>query len=142
MRKWVSLKALILIGAVVVIIPIAGWKGVEYTSSDEFCTKCHVMEPQKETAFHTVHRSPQVNCKDCHLPNDNVVKMLAYKAYSGSKDIYSNVVGPPDILRTTNMSKTIIQNNCIRCHTTTVQNIKTTGGKQCFECHRDIPHGK
>ena len=145
-----SLKGWILLAAILVIIPLAGWKGVEYTSTDDFCVTCHVMEPQKESAFHTIHRAPEVNCKDCHIPQDNVVRMIGYKALSGSKDIYSNVVGPPDIIRTSAMSKDIIENNCIRCHSTTVQNIATTGtpttkgsagGTRCFECHRSIPHG-
>lgn len=142
MGKLTSLKALTLLGALIVIISIGGWKGIEYTSSDTFCTKCHVMESYRETAYHTAHRAPQVNCKDCHIPQDNVIKMIAYKGYSGAKDIYSNVMGPPNILQTTVMSKGIIQNNCIRCHSTTVQNIATTDGKRCFECHRQIPHGK
>ncbi|MFZ3100629.1 MAG: NapC/NirT family cytochrome c [Desulfitobacteriaceae bacterium] len=140
-RKFPKVSILLGIIVIVILIPIAGWKGIEYTSSDAFCVKCHVMKSHRETAYHTVHRAPQVNCKDCHLPQDNVVRMLGYKAYSGAKDIYSNVVGPPAILRTTAMSKTIIQSNCIRCHSTTVQNIVSTGGKRCFECHREVPHG-
>jgi len=35
--KWKSLKALILFGAMVIIIPIAGWEAIEYTSTDDFC---------------------------------------------------------------------------------------------------------
>lgn len=141
MRKWLSPKAWLLLGSLVIVIPIAGWKGVEYTSTDQFCTTCHVMKPQQESAYHTIHRAPQVSCKDCHLPHDNVVKMVAYKAYSGSKDVYSNLTGPPDIIRTTAASKDIIQANCIRCHQTVVQNMNTEGGMKCYECHRTIPHG-
>ncbi|MDA8224097.1 hypothetical protein [Desulfosporosinus sp.] len=37
MCKWKSLKALILFGAMVIIIPIAGWEAIEYTSTDDFC---------------------------------------------------------------------------------------------------------
>jgi len=140
--KWKSLKALILLGTMIVIIPIAGWEAIEYTSTDDFCTKCHVMKDYRETASHTAHRNPQVNCKDCHIPQDNVVRMIAYKGYSGAKDIYSNVMGPPDIIHTTTMSKGIIQANCIRCHSATVETIAKTDGKRCFECHRAIPHGK
>ena len=140
MGKRKSLKIFILLGALVVIIPIAGWEAIEYTSTDNFCTKCHVMKDYRETALHSAHRN--VNCKDCHIPQDNVVRMIAYKGYSGAVDIYSNVTGPPDILHTTAMSKGIIQKNCIRCHSDTVENVAKTDAKQCFECHSAIPHGK
>lgn len=141
MGKKMSLKALFLAGAVVAVVLTSGWKTVEYTSSDAFCVTCHVMQPKQESAYHTFHRAPQVTCRDCHLPQDNVVKMLGYKAYSGAKDVYSNLVGPPDHIRTTATSQSIIEANCIRCHQTTVQNIETSRGMQCFECHREIPHG-
>ena len=132
---------LLTIGLALVITGFAGWKGVEISSTNEFCGSCHVMKPMLESSFHSVHRAPQVNCKDCHLPNDNVVKMLGYKAYSGIKDVVSNTVGPPDQIRVTLTSKKIIQSNCVRCHATLVQNISPDGGKYCFECHRSIPHG-
>jgi cytochrome c nitrite reductase small subunit len=126
----------------VALVGVAGWKGIELSSTNQFCGSCHVMKPMYESSFHNVHRDPQVNCKDCHLPNDNVVKMLSYKAYSGIKDVVSNSMGPPDIIRTTATSKKIIQANCVRCHETTVQNIHNAGGNLCFECHRSIPHGQ
>ncbi len=132
----------LLVVLVIALAGIVGWKGTELSSTNEFCASCHVMKPMYESSFHNIHRAPQVNCKDCHLPNDNVVKLLSYKAYSGIKDVISNTVGPPEIIRTTAVSKKIIQTNCIRCHATLVQNIPFDGGKLCFDCHRSIPHAQ
>lgn len=124
-----------------VALVAAGWKGVEASSTNQFCGSCHVMQGNYESAYHSVHRPPDVNCKDCHLPNDNVVKMLGYKAYSGLKDVMVNAVGPPEVIRATSAGKKIIQANCARCHAALVQKVSKTNDRFCFDCHRGIPHG-
>lgn len=121
------------------IIAVAGWKGIEATSADSFCTACHIMKPMADSADHTIHRMPGVSCKDCHLPHDNVVKMLGFKAYSGLRDLAINAVDPPETVKASAATEQIVQSNCIRCHRSTVQNINT-GNQPCYKCHRSIPH--
>ena len=132
-------KPLILIVSLFVIV-IAGWKGIEATSADSFCTTCHIMKPMADSAGHTIHRLPEVSCKDCHLPHDNVAKMLGFKAYSGLKDLAINAVDPPELVRASAATQSIVQSNCIRCHRTMVENINTEN-QSCFDCHRSVPHG-
>lgn len=113
----------------------------EHTSTTEYCgTSCHIMKPAYETQFHNVHREELVGCKDCHIPHDNIPYALVYKGYSGAKDIYKNAFDPPDVLHTTEWSRTVIQDNCLRCHQTVVEKVAIADGKRCFECHRGIPH--
>ena len=138
--RQLSLKKGLLLGLLSVVVLLAGWKGIEATSTDQFCVTCHIMEPMAEASVHTAHRLPEVQCKDCHLPHDNPVKMLGFKAYSGIKDVAINAVGPPDVIRATPISQDIIQVNCIRCHEGLVKNMNTEG-RYCFDCHRSIPHG-
>jgi cytochrome c nitrite reductase small subunit len=116
----------------------------EHTSTTQYCaTSCHIMKPAGETSFHSVHREEnQVNCRDCHIPQNNIPVALVYKGYSGARDIYKNTFDPPDVLHTTEWSRKIIQENCIRCHQSVVERINTSDGKLCFECHRGEPHDK
>ncbi len=114
----------------------------ERTSTTHYCgTTCHIMKPVYETSFHSTHREANgVGCKDCHIPYDNILEQIAYKGYSGARDYYKNTFAPPDVLHTKEWSKTILQRNCIRCHSTVVARINTSDGKQCFDCHRGEPH--
>ncbi len=48
--------------------------------------------------------------------------------------------------------KTVVQENCIRCHNHVVnpvsaknvtgENYKHGEGKLCWDCHREVPHGR
>lgn len=139
LKKWLLL-------AVPVILALAVFVRYEFehTSTNQYCGyTCHIMRPAYESSFHNVHREEMnVNCRDCHLPEENLAETLVYKAYSGARDYYKNTFDPPDVLRTTDWSRDIIQSNCIRCHQTVVEHINISGGKLCFECHRGIPHGQ
>ena len=114
----------------------------EHTSTNRYCvTECHIMKPYYESAFHNIHREENnVNCRDCHIPENNLAEALVYKAYSGARDYYKNTFAPPKALLPKEWSKNIIQENCVRCHAIVVERINHTDGKRCFECHRGIPH--
>lgn len=116
----------------------------EYTSTTHYCgTTCHIMEEAYETQLHSVHREELVGCGDCHLYHGpNIVYSLVYKGYSGMKDVYKNAFNQPVVLHTTQWSQDVIQNNCQRCHQSVVANIAITDGPQCFDCHRNTPHGQ
>jgi len=103
-----------------------------------FCVTCHVMESSYEAWIHSgAHRREQ--CVDCHLPNYNVGSHYIWKTIDGLKDsvvFYSGNV--PERIIITSHGEDTIQENCIRCHETTVIMIDTE--RKCWECHRRITH--
>jgi cytochrome c nitrite reductase small subunit len=116
-----------------------------YMGSDpETCNNCHVMDSQYEGWAHAGHRV-RTECVDCHLPHENFAAYYFEKGRSGMHDVYVFSTGQaPQVIRATEHSKEIIQNNCIRCHSETVETI-TMGAqpfdRQCWDCHRDVAHG-
>ena len=103
-----------------------------------FCVSCHVMESEYEAWFHAgAHR--RVACAECHLPNNNLAIHYVWKAIDGFKDVvvfYSGKV-PEQIMLSSHGAK-VLQENCIRCHETTVMMIDQT--RTCWKCHRGITH--
>ncbi|MDA8235352.1 MAG: NapC/NirT family cytochrome c [Clostridia bacterium] len=134
-------KIAIIISSFLALALVASFTTVRMTESPHFCASCHVMQPMYETHLQSTHSS--ITCNDCHTPQDNYLKKVAYKGISGTWDAYVYFTGQsPQIFETKENSKEIIQANCIRCHQDTVDAIKTTGGKKCFQCHRNTPHGE
>lgn len=61
--------------------------------------------------------------------------------------------GEPQVIQARTESAEVIMNNCIRCHTQLNTEFVNTGrvdhertmageGKACWDCHREVPHGK
>ncbi len=145
MKAWDRFKKPVFIGLPLLILSVI-LIGFIYnrTSTNQYCgTNCHIMNPYYASFLHNFHREDmRVNCRDCHIPKDNIAEALVYKAYSGAIDVYKNTFNQPVVIIAKPWSRRIIQRNCIRCHQTAVEHINTVGGKQCFECHRGIPHGQ
>jgi len=134
---FISIPALAIFVAIIAYV-------YEYTSTTNYCgTTCHIMKEAYETQLHSVHREELVGCGDCHLYHGpNIIYSLAYKGYSGMKDVYKNAFDQPVVLHTSQWSQKVIQKNCLRCHESVVTNINITDGTQCFDCHRNTPHGQ
>ena len=114
-------------------------------SAPETCANCHVMDSQYENWYHAPHEN-FTECVDCHLPHDNAVVYYLEKGRQGAKDVYAFTTGNiPVQIRTSEKSKGIIQENCVRCHEETVESI-TMGAqpfdRYCWDCHRGISHGE
>lgn len=138
-RRWG--KIAIILSSFLALALIGSFATVRMTESPEYCARCHVMQPMYETHFQSAHRD--ITCNDCHTPQDNYLKKVAYKGISGTWDTYVYFTGQsPQIFETKANSKKIIQGNCIRCHKNVVDAINTQDGKNCFECHRYVPHGE
>jgi cytochrome c nitrite reductase small subunit len=109
------------------------------------CNNCHVMDAQYENWYHATHQNFAL-CTDCHLPHQNIASYYLYKGYSGMKDVYSFTLKTyPAAIRATKQTDEIVEANCIRCHTDTVENI--LAGPQpfdryCWNCHRMVAHGE
>lgn len=108
------------------------------SSSPEFCAGCHVMESQYENWFHNAgHR--RIKCIDCHLPNDNFGRHIAWKGVTGMWDVYAFYSGHvPETITISQKGAEIVQENCRRCHEEIVSKINEDGN--CRHCHRRLSH--
>jgi cytochrome c nitrite reductase small subunit len=106
------------------------------------------MDAVYEGWFHGGHKN-WANCNDCHTPHELIPKYWV-KATSGYHHVTAFSFGNiPDAIRAKEASRQVVQENCIRCHTSTVEDIlvSATGPEMdneryCFECHRSVAHGE
>lgn len=108
------------------------------SGAPEFCAKCHVMEAEYESWFHNGgHR--RLKCIDCHLPNDNLPRHLAWKGVTGMWDSYVFYSGHvPETIKLSSRGTGILMENCRRCHAETVARINED--RNCWQCHRRLSH--
>lgn len=146
------MKYAILIAFVaLIVVVIVGMYATDFTAylgnSPTTCNNCHVMDAAFEGWYHAGHKNWAV-CNDCHTPHALIPKYYV-KALSGYHHVTAFVLGDiPDAIRAKEESRKVIQENCIRCHAETVQNINISasaypGGPEryCFQCHRSVAHG-
>jgi cytochrome c nitrite reductase small subunit len=124
-----------------------------YLSDDpRACINCHVMYPQYASWQHSSHRE-RANCNDCHVPHDNFIRKYYFKAADGRRHATIFTLRmEPQVIRIKEAGKAVVQENCIRCHinqinhVTAVQvtgkNYKEGKGHLCWDCHREVPHGR
>lgn len=109
------------------------------------CNNCHVMDSQYENWYHSGHHEV-TECVDCHLPHNNFVNYYIAKARTGFHDVYIFSTGrTPELIRAKEGSKQIIQDNCVRCHKSAVENIMLGPqpfDRDCWDCHRTAAHGQ
>lgn len=122
------------------------------TDDPAACVNCHIMAPYYATWSHSSH-SRDATCNDCHVPHLNAVQKWVFKGLDGMKHVAAFVTfSEPEVITAQSMSSQVIMNNCIRCHTQlNTEFVKTGqidymiaqtgGGKACWDCHRDVPHG-
>lgn len=112
-------------------------------NAPEVCANCHVMDSQYENWYHGAHEN-WAKCTDCHLPHDNFAVYYAEKGRQGMKDTYAFITGNiPAAIRASDKTNGIIQENCIRCHESTVENIMAGAqpfDRYCWDCHRNAAH--
>lgn len=108
------------------------------------CGNCHVMDGQYEGWLHGAH-STRATCGDCHAPHDSLLVKYLYKGYAGIKDaVFFTLDHIPEPIKARQLTKDIIQRNCIHCHAETVAEINDgqPGGRYCSECHLRVAHGE
>lgn len=115
------------------------------------CINCHIMAPEYSTWFHSSHGRNTV-CNDCHVPHDNFFRKYYFKASDGIRHASMFALRlEPQVIRIRKPGETIVQENCIRCHSelnsvvgtaeVTAKMAHEDNGKLCWECHTDVPHG-
>ncbi|MEW5797645.1 MAG: cytochrome c nitrite reductase small subunit [Bacteroidota bacterium] len=124
-----------------------------YLSDDpKACMNCHVMAPQYATWERSSHARVTV-CNDCHVPHNNVFNKFLFKAMDGTRHSFMFTFRmEPQVIRIHDAGTAVVQQNCIRCHSSLTQNVKEKfvtldlrdhgEGKLCWECHRETPHGR
>lgn len=128
-------------------------RAVSYLSdSPTTCVNCHIMAPQYATWQHSSHREV-ATCNDCHVPQDNVFRTYYFKAMDGMRHatMFTLRLEPQNIfIKEAGIG--VVQENCIRCHSTLITDskllVQTSSfhdkfeSRLCWECHREVPHGR
>jgi cytochrome c nitrite reductase small subunit len=126
--------------AVLFLIPFAvsGSSNNPEKPKSEICIRCHTMESEYEAWMHSgAHRRKM--CVDCHLPNENKAVYYLWKSIDGLKDLLVYHSGRiSEQIKISSHGETVLQNNCIRCHETTVMLMDQT--RKCWSCHKRISH--
>lgn len=126
---------------------------ISYLSDDpEVCVNCHVMTPQYATWERSSH-GKVATCNDCHVSQDNIVSKYLFKATDGLRHATMFTLRlEPQVMRIKEAGKEAVQQNCIRCHSNQIhpialrainnQSIADQRQGYCWECHREVPHGR
>lgn len=152
-----SLLASVLIGVFVGtgLFTFVSANGTSYLSNDpSVCVNCHIMREEYDGWRHGSHHAV-AGCNDCHLPHDNVVNKLFVKASNGyyhSKAF--TLMNFPDPIRIKPSNAKVLEDNCLRCHTTISDEITAHGTLGvatdpalkadlygCVRCHSSVGHG-
>ena len=116
------------------------------------CVNCHIMTPYYATWSHSSH-GRDATCNDCHVPHQNLAMKYGFKAMDGLKHVaYFVTHSERQAIMAEEMGAEVIMDNCIRCHRQLNQEFVKTGrmgyseqmregGKVCWDCHRNVPHG-
>jgi cytochrome c nitrite reductase small subunit len=153
-EQW-KLPVIILLGALLGLFAytLKVSNAISYLSdAPETCINCHVMIPEYASWNHSSHRN-HASCNDCHVPHDNVIHKYAFKAQDGMRHAtYFTFRWEPEVIRIKEAGKEAVQENCIRCHafvnenitagTVTLKDVHADNGKLCWDCHREVPHGR
>lgn len=112
------------------------------------CNNCHVMDNVYEGWYHAGH-TEWTTCNDCHTPHALIPKFFV-KALSGYHHVTTFMFKDiPVAIRAKESSRHVIQENCVRCHQDTIDNLNwnveyagEASDRYCYECHRNIAHGE
>ena len=153
-QKWMLPVTVVLgvfVGLVIYIFNVSN--AVSYLSDDpETCINCHVMVPQYATWNHSSHRE-NATCNDCHVPHDNVFNKYFFKAKDGMRHAtIFTLRQEPQVIFIKEEGKQVVHDNCVRCHnellndskliTQTNFELHSKTERECWECHREVPHGR
>ena len=152
---WVFLGSVVVSGFVFLNLLQAS-KALSYFSNDpKACINCHVMNTQYASWQHSSH-ARKATCVDCHLPYGEGLDKYLAKSRDGWNHSYAFTTGTyNNSIKISKDGEQRVQKNCIRCHSTlftalktnsalnhSLQHGKITIDRKCWECHREVPHGK
>ena len=141
-KKFLMVFLFIFVGIVALF-----WGTFQKTSSNEYCSSCHMMKPE----FYTWHESShsKVACVACHV-EPGVLTKVKYKLIT-LEEVFASLTGNYGIAI---ISTTPIPNaTCTQCHDMNTRKVTPSGdliiphskhtlaGVSCTECHTGIAHG-
>jgi len=156
--KWKGIF-LFLAGACIILILN---RGLEYTSSDDFCDSCHMhphaMNKWRFSSHYDNKSGIKVHCVECHLPPDGVPHLTA-KVTTGLRDIWGTLIYSSDDIdwdqKATRESANshVYKKACLRCHQNLFPRELSKKGEdahlyydqnsealRCINCHIDVGH--
>lgn len=153
-RKW-KLPVAVLLGIFVglFIYSFEASNATSYLSDNpKTCINCHVMVPQYATWNHSSHRE-HANCNDCHVPHNNFIHKYYFKAADGFRHASMFTLRKePEVIKIKEAGIEVVQDNCKRCHSNlnenvavgefTMEDVHAGNAKLCWDCHREVPHGR
>ncbi len=139
------------VGLIITIFKISN--AASYMSDDpKACINCHIMTAEYASWLHGSH-GRNTKCNDCHVPHDNIVREYYFHASDGLRHSFMFTFKlEPQVIKIHSAGQTVVQENCIRCHENLLNNVATAKvtvdmvkhgkGKLCWDCHREVPHGR
>ena len=108
-----------------IILMWGSGKVVEYTSSDQYCTSCHIHPKAdlswKKSVHYDTKSGVRVHCVECHLPPKGE-GYLVHKAKTGLRDVYSKWFKDSASFNWDQKSQLefaqqhVYESSCIHCH--------------------------
>ncbi len=137
----------LLIIAIIAVIAVIGISvgTFEYTSTTNFCSQCHVMDPYYGTWAQSAHKD--IHCYECHI-DDGTVNYLKAKV-NGLRELYVTVTGAE-----ANPDDQSAWGRCKKCHSSLMEKPTQASndsfehykhlqsGLTCKKCHGDPIHHK
>lgn len=137
-------RFIIFIVSSAVILAIAIFGTMEYTSRPQYCNSCHEMNSMYSAWSTSAHK--KVLCLKCHAKPGTIGYFEA--KLGGLKDVYYHITGtykkPIKVIGDSKQFNV----SCLQCHKNKVgQNtphntIHFKVGLACTECHDDLVHNK
>lgn len=150
-KFYINLLLAVLLGLSAFVLHIS--KATSYLSDKpETCVNCHIMAPQYATYNHSSHRE-YAHCNDCHVPHNNIFNKYYFKAKDGLRHASMFTLRlEPQVIFIHKAGQEVVQDNCIRCHGKLLSDEVLMGqsdqfrhhrmDRPCWECHREVPHGR
>ena len=113
--------------------------GMKMTDQRPFCAGCHIMNEAAIT--HKVSAHAKLGCNECHAPH-SLLEKIPFKTAAGTKDMYINTFGNPEIpIMAGDSTRRVVNDNCKTCHYMTNSAVASMRAKElCTDCHRNVQH--
>jgi len=145
----------------ILFVLLFNW-GIEYSSTNSFCEKCHV-HPQATQSWrlgnHFDNKSGVVvNCVDCHLPPGGTAYLMA-KTSTGLRDVMAMIFKDTEKINwemksnRETASEHVYKSSCIHCHQNLFPRTLSKKGSEahlyydqksdilrCINCHLETGH--
>ncbi len=141
-----KLKLFILIAGLIVFTGVGSVAAIQVTSTPQFCSSCHEMQPEYVTWAASAHDT--VACTKCHI-QPGTVNLLKHKI-NAMKQLYLHFT--KTYVTPIELPEPIRNEVCLECHTT-YRKITPSGDiifphqkhldekLECVKCHAGVVHG-